>query len=84
MNQIKEDDDYSIEALYWEVFEVLTPDNSFLSRYCIELLDKYDLKELSLIQVQKEFGRLQSACDLEIQKSTLMSIEKQYLTIERR
>lgn len=43
LHVVVEDDDYSVESLYWEVFGILTPDNSFLSRHCVDLLDKFDL-----------------------------------------
>ena len=50
---VVEDEDYSVESLYWEVFGILTPDNSFLSRYCIDLLDKHDLGEIGYIEIEK-------------------------------
>ena len=34
LQKVIEDDDYSVESLYWEVFGILTPDNAFLSRHC--------------------------------------------------
>ncbi|RPE30292.1 putative AbiEii toxin of type IV toxin-antitoxin system [Acinetobacter sp. BIGb0102] len=76
---IHEDDDYSIESLYWEVFGVLTPNNSFLSRYCVDLLDKYDIGVISLNEIQAKFKELKEAADLNVQKETLGQIESEYL-----
>lgn len=79
LRMIEEDNDYSIESLYWEVFGILTPDNSFLSRYCVDLLDKYDLKEISYQQIAEEFKELKEACDLDIQKKTLDKIFNEFI-----
>lgn len=79
LKEIYENDDHSIESLYWEVFGVLTPSNSFLSRYCVELLDKYDKGEISLSMIRFEFEQLKEASDLRIQKETLSQIEEEYL-----
>ena len=76
---VKEDDDYSIESLYWEVFGVLTPDNSFLSRYCVQLLDKFDLKKITYAEIKFEFNRMKEACDLTLQKQVLNDIEKRFV-----
>ena len=76
---IEEDKDYSIESLYWEVFGILTPDNSFLSRYCIDLLDKYDLKEIDLNEIENKFRELKEASDLEIQRNTLDKIFHEFV-----
>lgn len=76
---IEEDNDFSIESLYWEVFGVLTPDNSFLSRYCIDLLDQYDLKKITRHQIEEKFKELTEACDLDIQKNTLDRIFKEFI-----
>lgn len=79
VEKIQEDDDYSIESLYWEVFGLLTPDNSFLSRYCVDLLDKYDLGNISYQQISEKFSALKDACDLEIQRSTLNKIFNEFV-----
>lgn len=79
---IKEDSDYSIESLYWEIFGILTPDNSFLARYCVDLLDKYDLKKISRQEILEEFRLLKSACDLKLQKEVLTDIEKRFVLNE--
>ncbi len=76
---IEEDQDYSIESLYWEVFGILTPDNSFLSRYCIDLLDQYDLEKISRNQITQKFNELKDACDLDIQKNTLNKIFDEFV-----
>ncbi|HEE6601716.1 UNVERIFIED_CONTAM: ATP-binding protein [Acinetobacter baumannii] len=77
--RIQEDDDYSIESLYWEIFGLLTPDNSFLSRYCVALLDNYDLKKISFYEIKEEFKKLKEACDLDLQKQVLMDIENRFI-----
>ena len=79
LEEIYEDDDYSIESLYWEVFGILTPNNSFLSRFCVDLLDRYDREEISLNEIQSEFESLKEASDLRVQKDTLSQIESEYL-----
>lgn len=76
---IEEDKDYSIESLYWEVFGILTPDNSFLSRYCIDLLDKYDLKEIDRNEIENKFRELKEASDFEIQRKTLDEIFHEFV-----
>lgn len=76
---IDKDEDYSIESLYWEVFGILTPDNSFLSRYCIDLLDKYDLKEINRHEIESKFRELKEASDLNIQKDTLDKIFNKFV-----
>lgn len=76
---IEEDKDYSIESLYWEVFGILTPDNSFLSRYCIDLLDKYDLKKIDYNEIENKFRELKEASDLEIQRQTLDKIFHEFV-----
>lgn len=79
MTEIKEEEDYSVESLYWEIFGILTPDNSFLSRYCIDLLDKYDLKEITRHQIEQKFQELKEACNLEIQRKTLDKIFDEFV-----
>lgn len=79
ISMVQEDVDYSIESLYWEVFGILTPDNSFLSRYCVDLLDKHDLGEISYIEIEKKFNELKEACDLELQKKTLSNIFDEFV-----
>ncbi|WP_312326054.1 AAA family ATPase [Acinetobacter sp.] len=79
LTEIKEEEDYSVESLYWEIFGILTPDNSFLSRYCIDLLDKYDLKEITRHQIEQKFQELKEACDLEIQRKTLDKIFDEFV-----
>ncbi len=65
--------------MYWEVFGILTPDNSFLSKYCVDLLDQYDLKEINRYQIEKKFQELKEACDLESQKNTLATIFNEFV-----
>ena len=79
LHVVVEDDDYSVESLYWEVFGILTPDNSFLSRHCVDLLDKFDLEEISYYKIKEEFNRLKDACDLKLQKQVLEDIENRFL-----
>lgn len=79
LRSIQEDEDFSIESLYWEVFGVLTPDNSFLSRYCVDLLDQYDLKEINRHQIEGKFQELKEACDLESQRNTLATIFNEFV-----
>lgn len=79
LTEIQEDEDYSIESLYWEVFGILTPDNSFLSRYCVDLLDRYDLGKISFNQISEEFSKLREACDLELQRKVLTDIENRFV-----
>lgn len=79
---IKEDSDYSIESLYWEIFGILTPDNAFLARYCVDLLDEYNLKAISHQEILHEFRILKDACDLELQKQVLVSIENRFILNE--
>jgi predicted ATP-binding protein involved in virulence len=79
LNIIDEDKDNSIESLYWEVFGILTPDNSFLSRYCIDLLDKYDLNTIDRNEIENKFRELKEASDLEIQRRTLDTIFHEFV-----
>lgn len=81
LQSVEDDEDYSIESLYWEVFGILTPNNAFLSRYCVTLLDKYDKHEISLKEVSAEFEKLKEASDFKIQKETLSQIEREYLLV---
>ncbi|WP_180110682.1 MULTISPECIES: AAA family ATPase [unclassified Acinetobacter] len=76
---IEEDEDYSIESLYWEVFGILTPDNSFLSRYCVDLLDQYDLGRITHDEISQKFNELKDACDLDIQRNTLNKIFDEFV-----
>ena len=76
---IEEDEDYSIESLYWEVFGILTPDNSFLSRYCVDLLDQYDLGRITHVEISQKFDELKDACDLDIQRNTLNKIFDEFV-----
>lgn len=77
---IEEDDDYSIESLYWEVFGILTPDNSFLSRHCVKLLDQLQEHKLSYKFVEQEFIRLIESADNSSQKEVLKDIKTRFLT----
>lgn len=79
LQSIQDDEDYSIESLYWEVFGVLTPDNSFLSRYCVQLLDKFDLKKITYAEIKLEFQRMKEACDLTLQRQVLTDIEERFV-----
>lgn len=76
---IEENEDYSIESLYWEVFGILTPDNSFLSRHCVNLLDQFDRGEISYYKIKQEFSNLKEACDLKLQREVLADIENRFL-----
>lgn len=78
LQKVIEDDDYSVESLYWEVFGILTPDNAFLSRHCVQLLDKFDLGEISYYEIKDEFVKLKAACDLKLQKEVLVDIENRF------
>ncbi len=84
LHSIEEDEDYSVESLYWEVFGILTPDNSFLSRHCVSLLDKFDLKEITYYEIKSEFNKLKAACDLNLQKEVLQDIENRFLNNNER
>lgn len=79
LQSVQDDEDYSIESLYWEVFGVLTPDNSFLSRYCVQLLDKFDLKKITYAEIKLEFQRMKEACDLTLQRQVLTDIEERFV-----
>lgn len=76
---IEEDEDYSVESLYWEVFGVLTPDNSFLSRHCVKLLDQLQEGKLSYEFVEQEFKRLIESADNISQMEVLEDIKKRFL-----
>lgn len=84
LHSVEEDEDYSVESLYWEVFGILTPDNSFLSRHCVSLLDKFDLKEITYYEIKAEFNKLKAACDLNLQKEVLQDIENRFLNNNER
>lgn len=79
MTVIEEDEDYSIESLYWEVFSILTPDNSFLSRYCVKLLDQLQENKLSYEFVEQEFIRLIESADNTSQREVLEDIKTRFL-----
>lgn len=79
LHSVVEDEDYSVESLYWEAFGVLTPDNSFLSRYCVQLLDKFDLKKITYAEIKLEFQRMKEACDLTLQRQVLTDIEERFV-----
>lgn len=80
LNTIQEDEDYSVESLYWEVFGILTPDNSFLSRYCVKLLDQLQENKLSYEFVEQEFSRLIESADNISQREVLEDIKTRFLT----
>ena len=80
LNTIQEDEDYSVESLYWEVFGILTPDNSFLSRYCVKLLDQLQENKLSYEFVEQEFSRLIESADNIHQREVLEDIKIRFLT----
>lgn len=48
VNKITSKDELSIEAIYWNVFGVLTPQNSFLSRKLNQLLNDLHTKEINI------------------------------------
>lgn len=76
---IEQDEDFSVESLYWEVFGVLTPDNSFLSRHCVKLLDQLQEGKLSYEFVEQEFQKLIESADNVSQMEVLEDIRKRFL-----
>lgn len=80
INEIQEDEDYSVESLYWDVFEILTPDNSFLSRYCVKLLDEMQEGKKSFNYVENEFKRMIANADNKVQKQVLIDIKEKFLS----
>lgn len=54
---IEDESEKSIEAIYWNIFGILTPQSSFLSRQITELLNKLTLGEISLEQVIFDLDR---------------------------
>lgn len=51
---IEDENEKSIEAIYWNIFGILTPQSSFLSRKITELLNKLTLDEIPLERVISE------------------------------
>ena len=51
---IEDESEKSIEAIYWNIFGILTPQSSFLSRKITELLNKLTLGEIPLDRVISE------------------------------
>lgn len=58
---IEHEDEKSIEAIYWNIFGVLTPQSSFLSRKITDLLNLFTLGKLSLDHVIHELNVYQEA-----------------------
>ena len=57
--EIKSTDiDFSIEALYWDVFRILTPQSAFLSRYLVELMTRMDNIKIDGISNESECYKL--------------------------
>ncbi|ENU21440.1 hypothetical protein F994_00007 [Acinetobacter bohemicus ANC 3994] len=51
---VEDENEKSIEAIYWNIFGILTPQSSFLSRKITELLNKLTLGKISLDEVLSE------------------------------
>ncbi|MEG1151205.1 MAG: AAA family ATPase [Malacoplasma sp.] len=64
-------DDYSIESIYWEVFEVLTQENSFLSRYIVQLIHKFLDKSISKYSLLEQLQLLKSHSFDKVQKDAI-------------
>jgi len=56
------------------------PDNSFLSRYCVKLLDQLQENKLSYEFVEQEFSRLIESADNISQREVLEDIKTRFLT----
>ena len=45
----------------------------------VQLLDKFDLGEISYDEIKDEFVKLKAACDLKLQKNVLQDIENRFV-----
>lgn len=74
VSKIEEDQDHSIEAIYWDVFGVITGENSFLSRYIVRLLDELDAKKITIDNFLKTIEDLSSAAETPTQIKILNDV----------
>jgi len=76
---IEDESEKSIEAIYWNIFGVLTPQSSFLSRRITDLLNNLTLGEVSLGDVLLELDIYIDA-SYDINQSTfLLDLKKQII-----
>lgn len=78
---VVEDNDYSIESMYWEVFEILTPQSSFLSRYTVKLVEDYERNKVSFKFVNEEFDKLIKNSITEKQNNLLKIVKNNFLEL---
>lgn len=76
---LKDESEKSIEAIYWNIFGVLTPQSSFLSRKITDLLNKLTLGEISLEDVVSTLNiYIEASYDFN-QSSTLKELRNQII-----
>ncbi len=78
---VLEDDDYSIESMYWEVFEILTPHSSFLSRYTVRLFEMYEKNQITHSYVINELDKLIHNATTDKQHELLEIIKTQFIKL---
>ncbi|HCA5336448.1 TPA: ATP-binding protein [Acinetobacter baumannii] len=76
---LEEESEKSIEAIYWNIFGVLTPQSSFLSRKITDLLNKLTLGEISLDEVVSKLNIYIDASYDFNQSSTLKELRNQII-----
>lgn len=78
--ELEFNDDYAIESILYHAYGIVTTQNSFLSRYTVGNLDKFDLKKVDKKSTIDEFKRIQSMSWCPKQVSLLQAICDQYVT----
>lgn len=67
----KDSSSINIEELLWKYFEIITPENDFLSRYLVRILENYRKKISSKEETLKIIEDVKIACHDEKQKSII-------------
>lgn len=73
------EEDYSIESILYHGYDILFPQSSFLSRYIVSLLHKYDDKEISKEDLLKIFDHINSLSFCDKQKSIVKALREEYI-----
>ena len=67
--------------MYWEVFEILTPQSSFLSRYTVRLFEVYEKNQITHSEVINELDKLIHNATTDKQYELLEIIKKQFIKV---
>ena len=81
IREINDENELSLEAIYWNVFGVLTPQSSFLSRQIVTLLNKLQNNKITIDYACVEIDKyIKASYDVE-QITTLEDLKREILGI---